>query len=218
MGKKKTEPDLVAFVTDADVQVVIRRIPEKYRLRLRDVFINDHSFGVRWLGAVVTRGRRDIDLYAVLPYRVSLGRFLNKWQNASEFGAPARGQWPPWAVRRFFLYGVFLHELGHLQLVNPKSRHMDRKYASEKLAQEFADSWRKKLWSSYFQHPDPIHNKPEPDELSIIPLWQNLDKKQRFMLVDIALKAPHETMPDLTPLGDINDSQMKFLTRALCHI
>ncbi len=138
MAKERTEPRLVPYITLPDVEIVINRIPGEFQERLRDVFINHYHRGVRWLGSVSTRGRRDIELCAVLPPRVSLGRFLSRKQSARQFGAPARGQWPPWAIRRFLLYDVFLHELGHLQLLNPKSRHMDRKYASEKFADEFA--------------------------------------------------------------------------------
>jgi hypothetical protein len=115
------------------------------------------------------------------------------------------------------LYQVFLHELGHLQLVLPKSTNWNRKYASEKLAQDFADEWRAKLWSNRFEHDDPIHNSPEKDELETIRLWEGLDKRQRFLLVDLVLHAPHEKLPDLTPFGEINEMQIGFLTRALCQ-
>jgi hypothetical protein len=158
-------------------------------------------------------------LYAVLPYRVSLGRYVGcvKKQNAAMFGAPARGQWPPWAVRRFFLYDVLLHELGHLQLVNPKSKHWDRKYADEKLAQEFADYWRAELWQTVFEHPDPVHHPPRDDEMETIVLWERLDKRQRFQLVRLALGAPHARMPDLAPFGPMHPPQQRFLARALCY-
>ena len=207
----------MTYVSQKDVQVVVARIPEEDRTRLRDVFISDRHRGVRSLGAVRKRGRRDIDLYAVLPPRVSLGRYLSKGQRGLQFGAPSRGQWPPWAVRRFLLYDVFLHELGHLQLVLPKSKNWDRKYASEKLAQDFADKWRARLWSERCDHPDPVHNAPRKDELETIRLWERLDKNQRFRLVDLVLGAPHEQMPDLTPFGELNELQLAFLTRALCR-
>ena len=44
------------------------------------------------------------------------------------------------------------------------------------LAQSFADEMRQKIWASNFDHPDPVHNSPKTDELSIIPFWQNLRK------------------------------------------
>ena len=115
------------------------------------------------------------------------------------------------------MYDVFLHELGHLQLVLPKSKSWDRKFASETLARDFANSWRTRLWKRRFEHADPIHNAPQKDELETIRLWENLDKNQRFRLVDLALGAPHEALPDLTPFGDINNTQLEFLTRALCQ-
>ena len=102
-------------------------------------------------------------------------------------------------------------------MVNPKSTNWNRKYASETRAQEFANAWRRKLWTCDFDHPDPVHNRPQSDELSIIPLWQRLTKQQRFRLVDIALRAPHARLPDLTEFGEIDDQQRVFLSRALCY-
>jgi len=68
----RREPYLVTYVSEEDVRIVLARIPEEARTRLRDVFISDRHRGVRWLGSVRRRGRRDIDLYGVLPPRVSL--------------------------------------------------------------------------------------------------------------------------------------------------
>ena len=49
-----------------------------------------------------------------LPRRVSLTRFLrHRRQSPREFGARRGAQWPILAVKRFMLYDVFLHELGH---------------------------------------------------------------------------------------------------------
>jgi hypothetical protein len=67
-------------------------------------------------------------------------------------------------VRRFFLYDVFLHELGHLQVIDPAAKNLKRRFASETLAEEFANRWRRSLWSKHFDHPDPIHNPPGKDE------------------------------------------------------
>jgi hypothetical protein len=217
MTKERTEPHLVSYVSSEDVATVIKRIPHEARVRLRDVFISQRHLGVRRLGSVRRRGRRDIDLYSILPPRMSLGPFLDRGQSARLYGAPAGGQWPPWAVRRFLLYDTLLHELGHLQLVLPKSKHWDRKYASEKLAKEFAHKWRDKLWSQEFKHPDPVHNPPKQDELATIPLWEELDKRQRFRLVDLALRAPHDQLPDLAPFGKVDPIQHIFLARALCN-
>ena len=63
------------------------------------------------------------------------------------------------------LYDVFLHELGHLQIVEAKAKRVRRKFASETKAQEFADYWREKLWLTGFDHPDPVHNPPSAEEL-----------------------------------------------------
>jgi len=76
------------------------------------------------------------------------------------FGAVRGTQWPRLAVRRFLLYEVFLHELGHLQIVNPKAKTPRRRFASETLAQEFANHWRGILWAKPFDHPDSVHNPP----------------------------------------------------------
>ena len=66
------------------------------------------------------------------------------------------------------LYNVFLHELGHLQLINKKPSSQRLKYADEKLAQDFAMEWCARLWSEPFDHPDPVHNPPSPEELSAV--------------------------------------------------
>ena len=63
------------------------------------------------------------------------------------------------------LYDVFLHELGHLQIVVPDARRVRRRFASETKATEFAVNWRRRLWSEKFDHPDPIHNPPNAGEL-----------------------------------------------------
>ena len=196
---------------------MLDRVPWPLRVRLRDVFHSRDSNGVRKLGSVRRRGRRDITIYSVLPPRVSLGRYIGRGQSPSEFGAPSRGQWPPWAVRRFLLYDVLFHELGHLQLVRPHGRGWNRKYASETLAQQFADDLRHQLWSRAFEHPDPVHNPPESDEHDMIPVWAALDKERRHKLVKIALSAPHVELPDIRWLGDIDDGALSFLRRTLCY-
>jgi hypothetical protein len=64
------------------------------------------------------------------------------------------------------LYEVFLHELGHLQVIDAEATTERRKYAMETKAQEFAMGWCKRLWSERFDHPDPAHNPPREVELS----------------------------------------------------
>ena len=52
------------------------------------------------------------------------------------------------------LYDVFLHELGHLQVVNERTKSERLRFAREKCAQEFAERWLRKLWSEHLDHPD----------------------------------------------------------------
>ena len=161
----KPRCDRKHHVLEEDVRVVLSRLPEEVYSRLRAVHFNDRSWGVRSLGYTTKRGRREVAICA-LPPRVSLTRFLVKGQKPETFGAKRARQWPELAVRRFLLYDVLLHEIGHLQIINPESRDPRRKFADETKAQEFADSWRKKLWKEYFEHPDPVHNAPTADELT----------------------------------------------------
>jgi tetratricopeptide (TPR) repeat protein len=66
------------------------------------------------------------------------------------------------------LYDVFLHELGHLQVIDPKAKRTNRKFASETRAQGFAEHWCEELWSRPFDHPDPVHNPPSPEEIETL--------------------------------------------------
>jgi hypothetical protein len=65
------------------------------------------------------------------------------------------------------LYDVLLHELGHLQIVNPFARTSRRRFAGETKAQSFADYWRTQLWKHPFDHSDPAHHPPSHDD----PAW-----------------------------------------------
>lgn len=152
------------FVTEQDVLVVLSRLPMDVRDRLRVVHFNDRSIGARKLG-YVNRGRREIALCA-LPPRVSLTRFLVRGQWPQQFGAVRGAQRPTRAVRRFMLYDVFLHELGHLQIIHEDAGSERRKFAMEPLAQEFAMHWCEALWATPFDHPDPVHNPPTAAELA----------------------------------------------------
>ena len=103
--------------------------------------------------------------FCAFPPTVS-GFTSRKWRcSPKTFGAMRGKQWPRLAVRRFFLFDVFLHELGHLQIVDPDAKTDRRRFASETLAQRFANQWRCKLWSEHFDHPDPVHNPPGSEEL-----------------------------------------------------
>jgi len=161
--------DRVHHVNEDDVRVVLSRLPYEAWHRLRAVHFNDRSRGARCLG-YVNRGRREIALCA-LPPRLSLTRFLTLVKcdgSPEEYGAVRGRQWPSMAIRRFLLYDVFLHELGHLQVISEEARTVRRKYAMETRAHEFAAHWRNHLWSQRFVHPDLAHNPPEADELAAL--------------------------------------------------
>ena len=104
------------YVAEADVRVVLERLPELLWDRLKAVHLNDKARGNRFYG-YVTKGGTEIAL-ARLPPRVSLARCLRKSQSPTQFGAVRGCQWPILAVRRFMLYDVLLHELGHLQVID----------------------------------------------------------------------------------------------------
>ncbi len=121
------------------------------------------SWGARTIG-YVNNDRREISICA-LPPHVSLSALLIKSGSPADYGARRGTQWPHLAVRRFLLYNTFLRELGHMQLVNAKSKTNRRKYAGERKSYEFAKYWRKKLWGNHFDHPDKAHNPPAQEEL-----------------------------------------------------
>ena len=149
--------DRIHYVNEADVSIVLSRLPIELWDRLRAVHFNDRS-RARILG-YVNRGHREIAVCA-LPPRMSL-----RVRKPEEFGAQRGQKWSALAVRRFVLYDVFLHELGHLQVINQNGKSQRLKFAREKLAQAFADEWRKRLWSTPFTHADPVHNPPGIQEL-----------------------------------------------------
>jgi hypothetical protein len=153
------------YLTADDVRVLLSRLPEEVWRRLRAVHFNDRSVGRRTAG-YVNRGRREIAICA-FPASVSCASYTSRTMGTSPhtFGAQRGVQWPRLAVRRFFLYDVFLHELGHLQIVDDDAKSLRRRFASETLAQEFANDWRRALWSRPFEHPDPVHNPPGKEEL-----------------------------------------------------
>jgi hypothetical protein len=150
------------FVAEADVTVVLERLPASLWSRLKAVHFNDRARGNRVLG-YVGKGRAEIALCA-LPPRVSLAEALRRGRSPDQFGAVRGCQWPVLAVRRFMLYEVFLLELGHLQVIDEDAKTTRRKFASETLAQDFAERWCRELWSRRFDHPDPVHNPPSEEE------------------------------------------------------
>ena len=158
--------DRIHHVNEEDVRVVLSRLPYNLWRWLRAVHFNDSGLLVRIFG-YVQRGRREITLCA-LPPRMSPTKVLRGGETPEEFGAKRGQKWPPLAIRRFMLYDVFLHELGHLQLINDRSRSDHLRFAHEKLAQAFAMDWRRQLWSEPFPHPDPVHNPPSAEELEAV--------------------------------------------------
>jgi hypothetical protein len=155
--------DRIHYVNERDVRIVLGRLPAELWHRLRSVHFNDQARGPRFLG-YVNRGRCEITLCA-LPPRMSLARAL-RGQTCEYFGATRSHKWSALAVRRFMLYNVFLHELGHLQRNNEVGSSVRLQFAREKLAQDFAIGWCKRLWSEPFPHSDPVHNPPAPEELA----------------------------------------------------
>jgi hypothetical protein len=153
----------IHYVNEQDVRVVLSRLPEAVWGSLRAVHFNDRARGARTLG-YVRQGRREIALCA-LPPRMGLTAALGNGQTPEMFGGMRAAKWPALEVRRFMLSDVFLHELGHLQIIHERARSARRKFADETKAQEFALEWCKRLWSEPFAHPDPVHNAPSPDEL-----------------------------------------------------
>ncbi len=156
------------YLNEQDVSVLLGRLPYETWERLRAVHFNDRSHGARVLG-YVTQSNREIAVCA-LPPRISLGRFLSRRYKGSpaEFGACRGKQWSTVAVRRFLLYDVFLHELGHIQIVDPAKKDPRRKFAGEHKAEEFAAHWHRTLWKGHFDHPDPIHNRPSAEEFEAL--------------------------------------------------
>lgn len=153
----------IHYVSAADVEVLLSRLPSAVLSRLKGIHFNDRSRGNRYLG-YVNRGRHDIALCA-LPPRIRLTRHLRGQETPEAFGAASGIPWPKLAVRRLMLYAVLLHEIGHLQVVKPHSSTRLR-YALESSAERFADNWRNKLWAEYYNHPDPVHNSPSRQELA----------------------------------------------------
>jgi hypothetical protein len=162
------------YVNADDIRTVLVRLPLELWAKLRAVHFNDQSRGARTLG-YVARGYREIAICA-LPPRISLTRMLEfgsgskgrKRTSPTEFGAVRGMQWPRVAVRRFLLYDVFLHELGHLQVVEEDAVDPSRRYAKERKAQDFADYWRRELWSRPFEHPAPEHRPPSAQEVEAL--------------------------------------------------
>ena len=93
----------VHYLTEADVRVVLSRLPVETYTGLRFVHLNDRNLG-RHPCAYVEPRRRGIALCA-LPRSVSLSSYLVSPRRSPRlFGASRGRQWPRIAVRRFMLY------------------------------------------------------------------------------------------------------------------
>lgn len=163
---RPAKADRVYHISEEDVRVVLSRVPAETLRRVKAIYFNDESRGARRLG-YTNRGRREIALCA-LPPRMSMTRFLAKGQTPEQFGARRGSQWPLLAIRRFLLYNVLLHQIGHLQIIDASAKGAMRKFAREPKAQEFAMFWCNKLWSQHYDHPDPVHNRPTKEELNLL--------------------------------------------------
>ena len=182
------------YVDENDVRVVLSRLPEELWSRLRKVHFKDDARGNRVLGYTTTRGRKEVSLCA-LPHQITV---RNRILGCEEFGAVRGSPWPSPAVRRYMLYDVLLHEIGHLQIVLPKHPNPNRKFASEGVAEKFANTWRRQLWSQPFDHPDPVHNPPSEAELHALKTgWieANLAYKRGHGLHKV--RKYHEALPFL---------------------
>jgi hypothetical protein len=196
--------DRIHHVCEADIKLVLMRLPKETWARLRRVHFNDQSRGGRILGYTSTRGRREISLCA-LPPRISLTKALTRGQTCEEFGATRGSQWPETAIRRFLIYDVFLHELGHLQVVDPHDPSPRRKFAAELRAEDFATYWRTHLWSEEFPFPDPGHGPPSRNTDSENASRNDPDWGQKMgIFLDWFLKK-RESQEQTTPLA-INDA------------
>src|SRR5262249_33832713 len=101
------------------------------------------------------------------PPRMALTQVLRMGQTPEQFGARRGRKWPALAVRRFLLYHVFLHELGHLQLIDERARSDRLRFAAGKGGEGVAVEWCARLWSEPFAHADPVHNPPTAEELDM---------------------------------------------------
>lgn len=133
--------DRIHHVNADDVRTVLSRLPLELWHRLRAIHFNDRARGARVLG-YVDQGHREIALCA-LPPRMGLSAALVKGQTPEQFGARRAQKWPVLAIRRFMLYDVLLHEIGHLQVIDEDRRSERLRFARERLAQAFAMRWCK---------------------------------------------------------------------------
>lgn len=147
-------------VSEEDVRFVLSRLPDETWSFLREVHFNDRIGQNGCLGYACHRSH-SLALCA-LPPRLSFAHYCHRQECRPEvFGASFGRQWPHLAVRRFILYYVFLHELGHLQPLPRGGPAHRRGIPGEAMAREFAHHWREQLWSYPFaESEDPVHRPP----------------------------------------------------------
>ena len=165
---KKPGGDRIYYVNKEDVMVVLNRLPEEVYSNTKEIHFNDKGYGVQYrqCPGYINQIRKEISLCA-LPPRFSFSRFCGRAISPKVFGAVRGKQWSKLAIRRFMLYDVLLHEIGHQQIIKANAKTLRRKYAGETKAQEFADLWRMNLWAKHFDHPDPVHNPPKKEEFLV---------------------------------------------------
>jgi hypothetical protein len=158
--------DRVHHLTEDDVRTVLGRLPDHLWSRLRAVHFNDR--GIRpWRQRFGYANPRSGEIaMCAQPPRMALTRCLRSALTPEHFGAECNRRAPELALRRFLLYDVFLHELGHLQRLPGPTRSKRLTYPREKLAEAFSVKWRQWLWSQPFDHPDPVHQPPEAADIS----------------------------------------------------
>lgn len=150
--------DRIYRITPDEVRYVLNRLPREVWGFVRTIHFRDAKGRHGCLGYA---SPEDSSLtLTALPLRVSFAPYCYRQEcRPEEFGATFGRQWPDLAVRRFLLYYVLLHELGHLQ------RIPSGKMPGERMAREFGHYWRKQLWSHPFaKSKDPVHTPPPLNE------------------------------------------------------
>ncbi len=146
------------------MRVVLSRLPDQVLARLRVVRFDDRGHA----GTIGYAFRKSGEVtLCALPPRVSLSA-VRGVRDPAIYGAVRGSQWPALAVRRFLLYTVVLHEIGHLQVVHDDlGDHDRRRQALEPFAESFAETWRERLWAMPCGHADRAHHAPPEEEVSI---------------------------------------------------
>ena len=154
--------DLYRYLTQEDVLVLLNRLPLAEYKHLKSVTFKTCA-GADAYGLVFLKRIKGI-VICDQSQRTSIRTNSAKRGRLDEFGALPHIKWPTVAIRRYLLYGTFLHELRHTQIISPAKKITRDKIPLEKLAEEYADHWRGELYKESFDHPDPVHNLPSDEE------------------------------------------------------